>query len=278
MGPLSQMHRMEIFPIGIVHSGVRSRSGMPVQGVDAEIEVFPDYAAALSGIGESSHLILICWLHEADRSVLKAVARKVSSDLPEKGVFSLRSPVRPNPLSVSVVRLRDLREGRILELANVDLIDGTPVIDIKPYQRGWDCVFSATSHDRTEKIQKMGPGEYRESLIREAVNYHGELCPGVAVAVRIAEAATRILGCDLAVPQVSIAPGADPCIADALIGITGVRPGNRRLRHPGGECCAFAGPGVEVIFRLRDAPGSVEAVLAAREASLFDCEVSSRCD
>ncbi len=89
---------MEIFPIGIVHSGIRSRSDMPVQGVDADIEVFPDYAAALDGIGESSHLILICWLHEADRNVLKAVARKVSVDLPERGVFSLRSPVRPNPL------------------------------------------------------------------------------------------------------------------------------------------------------------------------------------
>jgi tRNA-Thr(GGU) m(6)t(6)A37 methyltransferase TsaA len=268
------MQRMEIFPIGIVHSSIRSRSDMPVQGVDAEIEVFPDYVAALDGIKESSHLILICWLHEADRNVLKAVARKVSGDLPERGVFSLRSPVRPNPLSVSVVRLCGLREGRILNLANVDLIDETPVIDIKPYQRGWDCIFSATGHDRTEKIRKMGPGEYRKSLIREAVNYHGELCPGVAVAVRIAEAAARILGCDLAVPEVAVAPGTDPCIADALIGITGARPGNRRLRHPGGEDCIVAAPGMEVIFHLRDAPESIEAVLAAREESLFDCELA----
>ncbi|CVK34129.1 tRNA (N6-threonylcarbamoyladenosine(37)-N6)-methyltransferase TrmO [Methanoculleus bourgensis] len=174
---------------------------MPVQGVEAEIEVFPDYAGALSGVEENSHLILICWLHEADRAVLKAVARKVSRDLPEKGVFSLRSPERPNPLSVSVVRLRGLREGRFLELENVDVIDGTPVVDIKPYQTGWDCVFSATGHDRTEKIEKMGPGEYREGLIREAVNYHGELCPGVAAAVRVAEAATRILRRDLRHPQ-----------------------------------------------------------------------------
>ncbi len=174
-----------------------------------------------------------------------------------------------------MVRLCGLREGRILNLANVDLIDGTPVIDIKPYQRGWDCIFSATGHDRTEKIRKMGSGEYRESLIREAVNYHGELCLGVAVAVRIAEAAARILRCDLAVPEVAVAPGADPCIADALIGITGARPGNHRLRHPGGEDCIVAGPGVEVTFRLRDTPESVEAVLAAREASLFDCKIVS---
>ena len=266
---------MELLPTGLVRSRIRSRSDMPVQGVDAEIEVFPEYAAALDGVEEYSHLILICWLHEAERGVLKAVARKVSSDLPEKGVFSLRSPVRPNPLSVSVVRLRSVREGRILELANVDLIDGTPVLDLKPYQTGWDCVFSATGHDRTEKIRKMEPAEYREGLIREAVNYHGELCPGVAVAVRLAEEATRILASDLAVPQVSVTIGADPCIADALVGITGARPGNCRLRCSEANCYAFASPGGEAIFHLRRVPASVREILACPGRSLFDCEVRS---
>ena len=247
---------------------------MPVQGVAAEIEIFPDYASALSGIEENSHLILICWLHEADRTVLEAVARKVSPDLPRKGVFSLRSPERPNPLSVSVVRLRGVRGGRILELENVDVIDKTPVIDIKPYQTGWDCVFSATGHDRTEKIEKMEPGGYREGLIREAVNYHGELCPGAAIAVRIAEAATRILRRDLRHPQIVVTIGADPCIADALIGITGARPGNHRLECSGESRYIFACPGVAVIFHLRTIPGSVDAVFACDEAVLFDCEIS----
>lgn len=269
------MHRMELTPIGLVHSEIRSRNDMPVQGVDAEIEVYPDYAGALSGIEENSHLILVCWLHEADRGVLKAVARKVSHDLPEKGVFALRSPARPNPLSVSVVRLREVREGRYLLLANVDLIDGTPVLDLKPYQAGWDCVFSATGHDRTEKIRKMSPGEYREGLIREAVNYHGELCPGVAVAVRMAEAAMRILNRDLAAPQVSVTLGADPCIADALIGITGARPGNRRLLCSGGDCYVVAGPEREVIFRLRAVPQDAGEILLGCESSLFDCEIRS---
>ena len=269
------MHRMELVPIGLVHSSIRSRNDMPVQGVDAEVEVYPDYAGALSGIEENSHLLLVCWLHEADRGVLKAVARKVSRDLPEKGVFALRSPARPNPLSVSVVRLRSVREGRFLLLANVDLIDGTPVLDLKPYQAGWDCVFSATGHDRTEKIRKMGPGEYREGLIREAVNYHGELCPGVAVAVRVAEAAARILECDLAGPQISVSLGGDPCIAAALIGITGARPGHGRLRCQGGTRYVFSDPGKEAIFYLGAVQESVDAIFAAEEAPLFDCRVRS---
>lgn len=269
---------MEISPIGLVHSSIRSRSDLPVQGVDAEIEIFSRYSGGLCGIEENSHLILICWMHEAGRDVLRAVARKVSGDLPEKGVFSLRSPVRPNPLSVSVVRLRDIRDERFLLLENVDVIDETPVIDIKPYQTGWDCVFSATGHDRTEKIRKMGPGEYRAGLIREAVNYHGELCPGVAVAVRMAEAATRTFEHDLRRPQVLVAPGSDPCITDALIGITGASPGNRRLGSSGGDRCVLSCAGKEAIFLLKEVPESVDAILAAGEASLFDCTVRLRAE
>lgn len=266
---------MELSPIGFVHSSIHSRSDMPVQGVDAEIEILPQYSEGLAGIEENSHLILVCWMHEADRDVLRAVARKVSSDLPEKGVFSLRSPARPNPLSISVVRLIGIQDGRFLALANVDLIDGTPVIDIKPYQAGWDCVFSATGHDRTEKILKMSPAEYRAGLIREAMNYHGELCPGVAVAVRIAEAATRALKIDLRAPQISVVLGADPCISDALIGITGASRGNCRLRYSKDDRYSVSSPQEEVIFHLRAVPESVDEILACPEESLLDCAVCS---
>lgn len=267
---------MELSPIGLVHSNIRSRSDMPLQGVSAEVEIFPEYVAGLEGVEDNSHLILVCWLHRADRSVLKAVARKISDDLPEKGVFSLRSPARPNPLSISVVRLFGVREGRYLLLEHLDLIDGTPVIDIKPYQPGWDCVFSATGHDRTEKIRRMEPRDYRSSLIREAVNYHGDLCRGVAIGVRIAEAATRILDCDLRHPGVVVAPGADPCILDALIGITGATPGNQRLRCPEGRRYAVSSFEKEVVFRLLAAPQSVDDIFAAGETSLFECAVHNR--
>ncbi|MDI6867237.1 tRNA (N6-threonylcarbamoyladenosine(37)-N6)-methyltransferase TrmO [Methanoculleus sp.] len=267
---------MELSPIGLVHSSIRSRSDMPIQGVSAEVEIFQGYAAGLDGIEENSHLILVCWLHQADRNVLKAVARKISNDLPEKGVFSLRSPARPNPLSISVVQLLGVREGRYLLLEHLDLIDGTPVIDIKPYQPGWDCVFSATGHDRTEKIQKMKPADYRASLIREAANYHGEVCTGVATGVRIAEAATRILDCDLRRPDLVVTPGADPCTTDALIGITGATPGNRRFRYPGGDSFVLSCSGKEVVFRLLDLPDDVDEIFAAREETLFECRVCTR--
>jgi tRNA-Thr(GGU) m(6)t(6)A37 methyltransferase TsaA len=205
---------------------------MPMQGVDARIEVYPEYADALDGIEHNSHIFVLCWMHEADRTACKAAPRKISPELPAKGVFSLRSPVRPNPISLSVVGLVQVCGKRFLDVTYLDMIDGTPVLDIKPYQARWDCVFSAVTGDRTEKIGLLGPALYQESLIREAVGYHGECCPGVAVAVRIAMAATRILGGDLRRGSIRLVPGPDPCINDALIGITGARFGNRRLVLP----------------------------------------------
>jgi formylmethanofuran dehydrogenase subunit E len=122
----------------------------------------------------------------------------------------------------------------------------------------------------------MKPGDYRASLIREAVNYHGDVCCGVAIGVRIAEAATRILDCDLRHPGVVVAPGADPCILDALIGITGATPGNRRLRCSEGRRYAVSSSEKEVVFRLLAAPQSVDDIFAAEETSLFECTVHNR--
>jgi len=274
--------KLELVPVGVIRSPVKERSVMPLQGVAGQIEIFPVYREALDGIEFNSHLILLCWMHQGSRGLLKARARKVSPDLPEKGVFALRSPGRPNPISFSIIRLiKRLNEG-ILEVDNLDLIDGTPVLDIKPYQPGWDAVFSATTHDRTQKIQKMGISRYRESLIREAVNYHGEWCTGAAVAVRIAERASELVGGDLRRPGISIDPGMDPCIADAIIGITGARHGNGRIRltrlrdsqAPTNRVKFFL-PGRSCSFSVGPIELTPEAILEADEERLFSIECSN---
>ena len=268
--------RIQLTPVGVVHSPVTKTTLMPIQGVQGQIEIFPDFIPALEGVETSSHLILISWMHRGDRALLRARARKISGDLPVKGVFSLRSPSRPNPLSVSVVRLLCKNDDGILDVGCLDCIDGTPVIDIKPYQPGWDCVFSATHHDRSVKIQKMGPAEYRQMLIREAVNYHGEWCPGAAVAVRIAEHATRVLGGDLHRPEVHLSIGDHPCITDSLIGITGARRGNGRLSGivPGHTKntalrCALSVPGCRIVFSVRTYPEEISLILECTESDLF---------
>lgn len=268
-------NRMNLVPVGLVHCSARTRKEMPPEGMAGTIEVFPPYRPALEGIEEHTHLILLGWLHLASRDLLKAVPRKISAELAEKGVFALRSPSRPNPISVSVVRLIRCRENGLLEVDNLDLVDGTPVVDIKPYQAGGDCIFSATQHDRSEKIAKMDPGAYRADLIREAVNYHGEWCPGAAVAVRLAIEATRFMGGDLRRTEVVLSPGGDPCIADALIGITGARFGSHRLdiAVPVGtdpeSPILFSAPGIQLRCLVRVHGRDPAEVLSMKAYDLF---------
>jgi len=270
---------MELKQIGVVRSEIEKRDDMPVGGVNAQIEIFDEFAPALAGIDGNTHIILLCWLHEADRNVLKAVPRKISESLPEQGVFSLRSPARPNPISVTVARIHR-RYGKYLFLANVDVIDGTPVLDIKPYQAGWDCVFSAKNPDRSQKIKKMMPQGYKESLVREALNYHGERCTGLAIAVRMGTVANLMLGCDLRNDDVGIIIGKNPCISDALIGITGARLGNGRLlfnlrpkQKVTAESYSIFNQEKTIIFKLKKFMKDFDGILESDVNDLFEIEI-----
>ena len=270
---------MELKPIGVVRSKISVKDDMPIQGVDAEIEIFEEYAAALDGVEWNTHLLVLCWLHEADRSVLKAAPRKISRDLPEKGVFSMRSPSRPNPISVTPVKIQR-RFGRFLFVSNLDTIDGTPVLDIKPYQAGWDCIFSAKNPDRNEKNKKMKPGDYMASLVREGLNYHGEQCIGLAVAVRMAMVASIALDSDMRNDDVGILIGKNPCISDSLIGITGARLGTGRLLFNlrpklkmTSDSYSIFNQEKTVIFKIKRFLKSYNDVLECDANDLFDIEI-----
>jgi tRNA-Thr(GGU) m(6)t(6)A37 methyltransferase TsaA len=271
---------MELHPIGVVRSPIKVRDEMPVHGVNAEVEIFEEYAGALSGIDGNTHLNLLCWLHEADRTVLKAVPRKISKDLPEQGVFSLRSPARPNPVSLTVVKI-SRRFGRFIFVSGLDVIDGTPVLDIKPYQAGMDCIFSAKNPDRSEKIKKMLPGDYKESLVHEALNFHGESCTGLALAVRMATVANLMLGHDLRNDDVSIIIGKNPCISDSLIGITGARLGSGRLQYnlrpklkqSWTDLYSIFDDNKTIIFRIKKFMKDFDGILECDVNDLFDIDV-----
>jgi tRNA-Thr(GGU) m(6)t(6)A37 methyltransferase TsaA len=122
-------------PVGYVRSRLKERAQAPRQGrdaaVNATIEILPAYAGALGGIEAWSHLVIICWLHRADRGVL-SVHPRGDSGVPLSGVFSTRSPSRPNPLAVYTVALLNV-EGNTLTVRGIDAVDGTPVLDIKPH-------------------------------------------------------------------------------------------------------------------------------------------------
>jgi tRNA (adenine37-N6)-methyltransferase len=146
-------------PIGIVRTPHRATADVP-KGLGAEhtaegtIEIRPDLEPGLLDIEGFSHLLVIWVFDRSDRTEL--VGTPPSDDRPH-GVFATRSPRRPNPIGLTVVRLLE-REGSHLRVAGVDMLDGTPVLDIKPYlssvapeqlKRGWLAEAEARRQQET---------------------------------------------------------------------------------------------------------------------------------
>lgn len=147
---------------------------MTVKGVPSVIEIFPRYAGGLLRLRRASHIWVLCWLHKSERKTLQTVPRKISSSLERRGVFSSRSPDRPNPVSISCARVVSIK-GRMLEVDSLDAIHGTPVIDLKAYSQGIDSVPSAAQPDFTRKYSLVNDDFLRATLERIARNSCGRL-------------------------------------------------------------------------------------------------------
>ena len=131
--------KIEFEPIGIIHSPFTEPHGMPIQpaggaGVRGTVEVFEEFRPGLKDLGGFSHVILIYFFHLSRGFSLEVVP---FMDSEYRGVFATRAPKRPNPIGISVVRLIGIDEG-MLEIENVDIVDGTPLLDIKPYVPEFD--------------------------------------------------------------------------------------------------------------------------------------------
>jgi tRNA-Thr(GGU) m(6)t(6)A37 methyltransferase TsaA len=125
---------IEYRPIGVVHSPFKEKGGTPTQpsrsdGARGSVEIFPEFAEGLSDLDGFSHVILLCHL---DRSTGWRPMVVPHLETETRGVFATRSPARPNPIGLSVVRLIAV-EGATLTIEGLDLLDGTPVLDIKPF-------------------------------------------------------------------------------------------------------------------------------------------------
>ena len=133
------MNEIKYKPIGVIHSPFKEPKGTPIQpmgakGINGTVEVFPEYAKGLKDIDGFSHLILIYHFHLAKGSSLTA---KPYMDNEERGIFAIRGSRRPNPIGMSIVRLVRV-EDNILHIQDIDIVDGTPLLDIKPYVPEFD--------------------------------------------------------------------------------------------------------------------------------------------
>ena len=125
---------IEYKPIGVIRSPFTEPKGMPIQppgagGMQGTVEVFDEYRSALKDLGGFSHIILLYHFHRSQGFSPHVVP---FMDTQPRGLFSTRAPRRPNPIGLSVVQLNRIEEG-VLFIENVDILDGTPLLDIKPY-------------------------------------------------------------------------------------------------------------------------------------------------
>jgi tRNA-Thr(GGU) m(6)t(6)A37 methyltransferase TsaA len=135
---------IKLTPIGLVKNSVKERRAEDCQKVTSEIIINEGLKEALSRIDEFSHIIIIYWMHKlppSQRSIIK-VHPKADHTLPLVGVFASRSPARPNPIGITTVKLLGRRDN-VLKVTGLDAIDGTPVLDIKPYIPGDDSSTEA---------------------------------------------------------------------------------------------------------------------------------------
>jgi tRNA (adenine37-N6)-methyltransferase len=146
------MH-LELNPIGIIHSSCMSKENTPVQGclspdTVGQIEIFSEFADGLKDIDTFSHIIL---LYPFDRAGEVVLVRPTFFDDSPHGVFASRHPCRPNGLGLSIVRLLE-RSDRFLNVGGIDVLDNTPLLDVKPYIPRFDC-FPDASNGWVESTQ-----------------------------------------------------------------------------------------------------------------------------
>lgn len=138
------MESITLKPIGVIHSPFTDPKSMPIQPVSENsaagtIDVFPEFAAGLQDLEGFSHIVLLYCFH---RSRTYSLTVTPYLDTVPRGLFATRAPNRPNPIGLSLVRLVRV-EGPRLHVENLDVLDGTPILDIKPHVPEFDCAPGA---------------------------------------------------------------------------------------------------------------------------------------
>ena len=265
-----------IQPIGVVRSEVKDRRLMPPFGVPARVELFPEYEPGLRHLEKHSHLWVIAWLHEAERDRLLVTPRGVSirDETTLHGVFAVRSPTRPNPLSLTAARIERIEEN-IVWVDQLDFIEGTPVIDLKPYFRSRDAIHSARS-------ASIGQPDSRQamlvSILGQAERFHGERCGGLALAAKIIEHLRSVcLGYAEIFGVSVILPERSGCLIDCIMGLSGASFGQKTLKFHRQNTIQFSGQMKSYEYQLLE-PGhrwgnwealTWEGVLALEDAEVF---------
>ena len=126
-------------PIGIIHTEFKSLKGIPIQFSQSEsngiIEIFPQFQAGLKDLDGFSHIYCLFFFDMVKQPI--PLCSKPFLDDEERGVFAIRTPFRPNPIGLSILEILEIK-GNLIEVKNIDILDKTPILDIKPYISQFD--------------------------------------------------------------------------------------------------------------------------------------------
>jgi tRNA (adenine37-N6)-methyltransferase len=153
-------------PIGVIETPFREPHGTPIQpsraqGARGRVRLEPQFLAGLQDLAGFERIWLIYWLHKAPGLSLRVTP---FLDQQERGVFATRAPTRPAPIGISVVRLLAMEEG-VLDIADVDMIDGTPLLDIKPYVPEFDCFVNSRAgwFDESNSARRLADDRFNSA-------------------------------------------------------------------------------------------------------------------
>jgi tRNA-Thr(GGU) m(6)t(6)A37 methyltransferase TsaA len=142
-------------PIGTVRSPVAEPTDAGWGEVESRIALLPEFRAGLRGLGDFSHVLVVAWLHQADFDPARHLVRRPRGlpDMPELGIFAQRAKDRPNPLGITVVRLLGV-DATGVAVRGLDAIDGTPILDLKPYFPDFDSAPRATVPEWVARLMR----------------------------------------------------------------------------------------------------------------------------
>jgi len=155
----TRQESINLAPIGRVINGVEYPSDVKWESVISEVVMAPELVEALDGIDGFSHILIIFYLDKVDedRHSTMKVHPERKEELPLVGVFATRSPARPNPIGITVVKLLQCQEN-VLKVLGLDAYNGTPVLDIKPYLKRGDLIEEATMPDWLLRLWELQDG------------------------------------------------------------------------------------------------------------------------
>lgn len=147
--------RVSIEPIGVVCSPVTEGVDADWGGIISEIHLWDELAPGLEGLEAFSHINVIFWMHQASFSPGDDLLRhpRGRDDMPEVGIFAQRAKHRPNPVGLTAVRLLGI-EGNVLRVQGLDAVDGSPVLDIKPYFPQFDRMGDAQTPEWVDRLMQ----------------------------------------------------------------------------------------------------------------------------